>query len=120
MMRARSSSPKRSPKSSPKVSGKAEVIPPTVSTLPPRKGCLKKEGDNGGGLGASVSMKKVFFDEIIIKEYPTILGDHPAVYVLEREGIVFLDVSFSFITNLFYDFRGNKDSQFSFFFQSMV
>lgn len=30
----------------------------------------------------SAVVKKVFFDEIMIKEYPLILGDNPAVYVL--------------------------------------
>ena len=28
-----------------------------------------------------MGLKKVVFDEIMIKEYPIILGDHPAVYV---------------------------------------
>jgi hypothetical protein len=44
------------------------------------KSCLKRaEVDNG--LGRSAAMKNVFFDEVMIKEYLTILGDNPAVYV---------------------------------------
>jgi hypothetical protein len=48
--------------------------------FPPRRSCLKRaEVDNG--LDRSIAMKKVFFDEIMIKEFPIILGDHPSVYV---------------------------------------
>lgn len=46
----------------------------------PRKSCLKRvEVDHA--FGRSAAMKKVFFDEIMIKEYPTVLGNNPAVYV---------------------------------------
>ena len=46
----------------------------------PRKSCLKR-AEVDDGLGRSAAMKKVFFDEIMIKEYPTVLGNNPAVYV---------------------------------------
>jgi hypothetical protein len=45
------------------------------------KACLKSE-DRGSDDLKPVK-KKVFFDEIMIKEYPIILGDHPAVYVFD-------------------------------------
>eukprot|EP00934_Nitzschia_sp_Nitz4_P006731 Nitzschia sp. Nitz4//scaffold39_size137210//88015//89107//NITZ4_003210-RA/size137210-processed-gene-0.95-mRNA-1//1//CDS//3329550416//6721//frame0 len=45
-----------------------------LSTYKPRS-ILKHSESNPGG----IDMKKVFFDEIIIKEYPIILGDNPAV-----------------------------------------
>jgi hypothetical protein len=44
----------------------------------PRKSCLKRAEANHG-MSISTALKKVFFDEITIKEYPTVLGDHPAV-----------------------------------------
>ena len=47
----------------------------------PRKSCLKKDGGTNT-IGAGSNIKKVFFDEVMIKEYPNVLGDHPAVYVV--------------------------------------
>jgi hypothetical protein len=44
-----------------------------------RKGCLKKSDSSLSDVDSI--MKKVFFDEIMIREYPLILGDNPAVYV---------------------------------------
>jgi hypothetical protein len=44
----------------------------------PRKSCLRQAEVNHG-IGRSAAMKKVFFDEIMIKEYPTVLGNNPAV-----------------------------------------
>ena len=43
----------------------------------PQRSILKAENK---GVGSGVG-KKVFFDEILIREYPIILGDNPAVYV---------------------------------------
>jgi hypothetical protein len=54
---------------------------PGGSRITPVKGCLKIE-DRGSDDLKPVN-KKVFFDEIMIKEYPIILGDHPAVYVCD-------------------------------------
>jgi hypothetical protein len=45
-----------------------------------RKSCLK-QAEVDHRLGSSTAMKKVFFDEITVKEYPTVLGNNPAVYV---------------------------------------
>ena len=55
------------------------AAPHAVST--PRKGCLKQSNSSSSLSEMDVMMKKVFFDEIMIKEYPVILGDNPAVYV---------------------------------------
>lgn len=44
-----------------------------------RLGSFEEEGGTSSiFMGAN---KKVFFDEIMIKEYPIVLGDNPAVYV---------------------------------------
>jgi hypothetical protein len=51
-----------------------------MTAMCPGKGCLKKS-DNSSLSDVDSIMKKVFFDEIMIKEYPIILGDNPAVYV---------------------------------------
>ena len=50
---------------------------------PPKKGQRRRANSDGGPTEGSSTfgMKKVVFDEIMIKEYPIILGDHPAVYV---------------------------------------
>ena len=37
-------------------------------------------------------MKKVFFDEVMIKEYPNVLGDHPAVYVVVLVVVITLSI----------------------------
>jgi hypothetical protein len=44
-----------------------------------RKGCMKNSDSSPSDVDSI--MKKVFFDEIMIREYPVILGDNPAVYV---------------------------------------
>lgn len=48
----------------------------TAKLTTPRS-ILKSENQ---GFNSGVG-KKVFFDEIMIQEYPIILGDNPAVYV---------------------------------------
>ena len=47
----------------------------------PYKSCLKPMSDKVSGefKVSHGNSKKVFFDEILIKEYPVILGDNPAV-----------------------------------------
>ena len=55
-----------------------------MSDTKPKKGQRRRANSDGGpaeGSSRQFGKKQVVFDEIMIKEYPIILGDHPAVYV---------------------------------------
>ena len=43
-----------------------------------RKSCLK-DASRGKTASQEYALKKIFFDEVMVREYPRILGDNPAV-----------------------------------------